>query len=73
MQALNVFISQRNYLSFKVFNLCIFIYPMKYQIFDVIMVISARDRGHFSVSHPEGIWEHGFQLGVLSGTANITL
>ena len=51
----------------------IFIYPMIYQIFDVIVVISTGDRGHFSVSHPGGIWEHGFHLGVLSGTANITL
>ena len=28
---------------------------------------------HFSVSHPEEIWKHRFQLGVLGGAANMTL
>ena len=28
---------------------------------------------HFSVSHPEEIWKHPFQLGVLGGAANMTL
>ena len=28
---------------------------------------------HFSVSHPEEIWKHRFQLGVLGVAANMTL
>ena len=42
---------------------------MIYQICDVMM----GDRLHFSVSHPEGISEHRFQLGILGGAANMTL
>ena len=52
------------YSSFRIFN-----YPMIYQICDVMM----GDRLHFSVSHPEGISEHRFQLGILGVAANMTL
>ena len=48
------------YSSFSIFN-----YPMIYHISDVMMGISTWDRVHFSLSHPEEIWEHRFQLGVL--------
>ena len=43
------------------------------KICDVMMGIITWGRVHFSVSHPEETWEHRFQLGVLSGAANITL
>ena len=56
------------YSSFSIFN-----YPMIYQICDVMMGISTWDRVHFSVSHPEEIWKHRFQLGVLGGAANMAL
>ena len=46
---------------------------MIYQICDVMAAISTRDRVHFSVSHPEEIWERRFQQGVLGGAANMTL
>ena len=54
-------------------SFCIFNYPMIYQICDVMMGISTCDRVHFSVSHPEEIWEHRFQMGVLGSAANMTL
>ena len=46
---------------------------MIYQICDVRVGISTQDMVHFSVSHPEEIWKHRFQLGVLGGAANMTL
>ena len=41
------------YSSFSIFN-----YPMIYQICNLMM--GAWDRVHFSVSHPDEIWEHDF-------------
>ena len=38
-----------------------------------MMDISTWDRVHFSVCHPEEIWEHRFQLSVLDGATNMTL